>query len=98
MIRQTLGSSPKVFYSSRLKVLILFSLFIEDVLNCVFFRIEGLFVFFLAAITAVIPVRLLLPLCSEMKAVPYQLIYHKAHRRALTWHKAEEKCNGFPPG
>lgn len=46
MMRQTLGSSPMIFYSSRLKGLILFSLFIEDVLNCIFFRTEGLFVFF----------------------------------------------------
>lgn len=46
MMRQTLGSSPKVFCHSRLKVLILFSLFIEDVLNCVFFRTEHLFVGF----------------------------------------------------
>lgn len=51
MVTPTLGSSVKVFYNSRLKSLILFSLFIEDVLNCVFFRTEGLFVVFLAAIT-----------------------------------------------
>lgn len=51
MMRQTLGSSPKVFYSFRLKGLILLSLFTEDVLNCIFFRTEGLFVVFLAGIT-----------------------------------------------
>lgn len=49
MVTQSLGSSVKVFY--RLKSLILFSLFFEDVLKCVFFRTEGLFVVFLAAIT-----------------------------------------------
>lgn len=34
MIRQTLGISLEVFYSPRLKVLILFPSFIENVLNC----------------------------------------------------------------
>lgn len=63
MVTQTLGSSAKLFYSSRLKGLILFSLFIEDVLNCIFFRTEGIFSFFLAAITEYSVVT---SLCSEM--------------------------------
>lgn len=46
MISQTLRISLKVFYSPRLKVLILFSLFIANVLNCVFFRTKGLWWFF----------------------------------------------------
>ena len=60
---QTLGISLKVFYSRRLKVLILFSLFIKNVLNCVFFRTKGLFVGFLAAITEFTVVTFL---CYEM--------------------------------
>lgn len=78
MMRQTLGSSLKVFYSSRLKSLSLFSLFTEDVLNCIFFRTEGLFVGIFSCHNSIHCCCVLR--CFLEKAVAYQWMHHRVHR------------------